>query len=133
VKTPADARRMRDETGCDGVMVGRAAISNPWALAAISAEMRGEAAPPLPTLLERIDVVREHARSMVEFEAVESGEDISPAVELRALSRLRGQLPMYIKGEPGASQMRARLSRVSSLQELDDLLGEFLTLSAAAV
>lgn len=133
VKTPADARRMRDETGCDGVMVGRAAISNPWALAAISAEMRGETAPNVPTLLERIEVVREHARSMVEFEAVESGEDISPAVELRALSRLRGQLPMYIKGEPGASQMRARLSRVSSLQELDDLLGEFLTLSAAAV
>jgi nifR3 family TIM-barrel protein len=47
VKTPEDAQRMLGETGCDGVMVGRAAISNPWALARIRCAITGEKEPPL--------------------------------------------------------------------------------------
>lgn len=120
VKTAEDARRMMLETGCDGVMVGRAAISNPWQLAAIRCGLTGETPPPPPTLRDRIDTALEHARRMVEYE-----NDGSPDAERRALRSLRGQLPLYIKGEHGAAQIRGRLSTVDSVQELQDILEEF--------
>jgi tRNA-dihydrouridine synthase len=134
VKTPEDARRMIDETGCDGVMVGRAAISNPWALARICASLRGEPLPPEPTLAERVDTAIAHARSMVAFEA---GLDTWGQVcslpqkereeaELRGIRALRGQLPLYIKGAPGAAEVRGSLSRVSSVAELEGILHAFL-------
>lgn len=129
VKTPEDAKRMMDETGCNGVMVGRAAISNPWALAKIRAGLTGEVPPADPTLEERIITVLEHASAMVDYEE-ETDRNFSkktdgPSPELRAIRALRGQLPMYIKGEFGASQIRNRLTACSSLAELEDVLRTF--------
>lgn len=137
VKTPEDALRMIAETGCDGVMVGRAAISNPWALARIGAALRGEPEPPAPTLQDRIDTALEHARLMIMAEAeAESFEEALDSadyagIELRSLRALRGQLPLYIKGEPGASELRGRLSTVSGLAELEDMLRAFADKHAA--
>lgn len=133
IKTGKDARRMIDETGCDGVMVGRAAISNPWALARIRAGLTGEEAPGPPDLDDRIAVAIEHARLMTAFEAELNGwEEIQllaskerEPLELKAIRALRGQLPLYIKGLPGAAQIRGKLSRVSSLSELEDILYRF--------
>jgi tRNA-dihydrouridine synthase B len=121
VKTPEDALKMLRETGCDGVMVGRAAISNPWALARIRAAMTGEPAPPEPTLRDRIDVALEHLRLMVENERRTDERD----AELRACRALRGQIPMYVKGEPGAAQARERLTRCSSVAEFEEILEAF--------
>jgi nifR3 family TIM-barrel protein len=138
VKTPEDAVRMMSETGCDGVMVGRAAISNPWALARISARLRGLEAPAEPTIQDRIQTATEHARLMIAYEAgLDSFEEAKdahdyPQTEIRALRALRGQLPLYIKGEPGASQVRGRLSRVSSLPELETILQDFMELRQKA-
>ncbi|MCG9895754.1 MAG: tRNA dihydrouridine synthase DusB [Fimbriimonadaceae bacterium] len=128
VKSPEDALRMRDETGCDGVMVGRAAISNPWALQRIVAGVQGRGIPAEPSLGERVETALEHARLMVLAES--ETEDMDEArsrpdfaqIELRSLRALRGQLPIYIKGFPGASEIRERLSRVSSLAELAEIL-----------
>lgn len=124
VKTPDDARRMMRETGCDGVMVGRAAISNPWALARISAWMRGDSPPPDPTLDERIAVALEHLRLMVQYET-EADEPKGQPPELRACRALRGQIPMYIKGYPGAAPLRDKLTRCSSVEEFEALLRDF--------
>lgn len=123
VKTPDDARRMMRETGCDGVMVGRASISNPWALAKISAWMRGDAPPPEPTLAERIEVALEHLRLMVDYETKSEEGGADP--ELRACRALRGQIPMYIKGFHGAAPLRDRLTRCSSVAEFEELLRGF--------
>ena len=123
VKTPDDAWRMLRETGCDGVMVGRAAISNPWALARISQSLRGESELVSPTLADRICAAIEHIRLMVEYEA-ESEAANNP--ELRACRSLRGQIPLYVKGYPGASVLRDRLTRCSTVQEYSDLLEAFL-------
>lgn len=134
VKTPDDARRMIETTGCDGVMVGRAAISNPWALARIRAALTGQAEPPAPTLRERIDTALDHLRMMIEHESAplpdlaatlpgKPASDVAP--ELRACRALRGQIPLYIKGEPGAGALRDRLTRCSSYAEFEDLLESF--------
>lgn len=131
VKTPDDARRMLRETGCDGVMVGRAAISNPWALRDIQLGMRGLPPGPTPTLPERIATALQHLRLMVACEAeadsyaeAQDQENFADA-ELRACRGLRGQIPLYIKGEIGASVLRDKLTRCSTVGEYEALLLEF--------
>ena len=107
IKTPQDALTMMDRTGCDGVMIGRAAISNPWAVARITAAMKGEPEPPAPTLKERIDTALLHAKMMIAYiaevetfeDALSLPEDQYLHAEISALRALRGQLPLYIKGE----------------------------------
>lgn len=131
VKTPEDAVTMMQRTGCDGVMVGRVAISNPWALARIRARLAGQPEPSAPSLQERIDTALEHIRLMIACEAdADSFEEalLSPNhadAELRACRALRGQVPLYIKGEFGASALRDRLTRCSTLSEYEGLLLEF--------
>jgi tRNA-dihydrouridine synthase B len=126
VKHPEDVIGMMRQTGCDGVMVGRAAISNPWALARLSAVMTGHAPPPEPTLEERIQIALEHLGLMICHEAdVEDRLRASEDEELRAVRQLRGQIPMYIKGEQGAAQAREKLTRCSSYDEVEGLLREF--------
>lgn len=124
VKSAADAKRMIDETGCNGVMIGRAAISNPWALRSICQELTGQDVSPAPSLAERISTAIRHAEMVVEESLLEKRGTAEEA-ELRGIRSLRGQLPLYIKGYPGASLVRAELSRVSSLQELRQILDRF--------
>ena len=133
VMTAQDARKMIDVTGCDGVMVGRAAISNPWRLAAIRAGLTGDPVPLDPSLEERIAVAIEHAKTMTAFEAeldewsdvVALSAKLRAERELRGIRALRGQLPLYIKGYHGSAQVRGKLSRVSSVAELEEILTLF--------
>jgi tRNA-dihydrouridine synthase B len=138
VKTPEDALRMIKQTGCDGVMVGRAAISNPWALARICAAVSGDVEPAEPTLVDRINTALEHLRSMVAYDAgVDSWEEALGApsyqqAELWACRHLRGQIPLYIKGYPGAAQARDRLTKCSTVAEVEEVLYGFLSRVEAA-
>lgn len=133
VKTPDDALKMLRETGCDGVMVGRAAISNPWALSSIVSSVAQTARRPEPTLDERIEIALEHLRLQIAYVAeVDSYEDAQrlpekefKESEMYAVRSLRGQIPMYIKGEPGAAQARDKLTRCSTLAEVEDELRTF--------
>jgi len=131
VKTPGDTMRMLRETGCDGVMVGRVAISNPWALARIAAVLRGEPEPPAPSLDDRIRTALDHLKMMIAVEAGETSYDAAltapdfKEAEVRACRHLRGQIPLYIKGEFGSSQLRDRLTRCSTLAEYSELLMAF--------
>lgn len=131
VKAPSDAVRMLRETGCDGVMVGRAAISNPWALARMKAELLGEPLPPMPTLHERIETALEHLRLMIAYESgLDTWEEALASdqyleAEVRAVRHLRGQVPMYIKSYPGAAQARERLTRCSTYSDMEQELSRF--------
>lgn len=131
VKTAQDALTMMSRTGCDGVMVGRAAIGNPWALARIVAGVRGLPEPPAPTLGERVRVALEHAQRMVAYECGTETYDEALAhpehelAEVRAIRAIRGQLPLYIKGAYGAAHLRGTLYHCSTVAELDAVLNEF--------
>lgn len=128
VKTPDDALKMMRETSCDGVMVGRAAIANPWALGRISAAMRGLPIPGEPSLRERVETAILHAKLQVAYECeVSSYEEAlehpdHKMAELRAIRSLRGQLPMYIKGVEGAPKIRAELYKSNTVQDVIDSL-----------
>lgn len=133
ITTASDAKAMMHETGCDGVMVGRAAISNPWSLAEICDGFREEKLHKPPTVQERIDVAIEVAQRMVAHtaeladyeEVLRLPTEIRADVELRGVRALRGQLPLYIKGSPGAPSIRNQLSRVSSVTELTSILESY--------
>ncbi|MBS1707689.1 MAG: tRNA dihydrouridine synthase DusB [Armatimonadetes bacterium] len=135
VKEPEDALRMLRETGVDGVMVGRAAISDPWRLARITAAVTGQPTPPIPTIYERVEMAKRHMRLMVGYQLglddlTRLPDNIDPIEELAALRALRAQLPLYIKGEPGAAALRGKLTVAESMKDIEALLDGFL-LSAA--
>jgi nifR3 family TIM-barrel protein len=106
-----DALRMVEETGCDGVVVGRGCLGRPWLFRDLAAAFTGESAPPLPCLGEVAAMVARHARLLAEL----MGED-------RGIRDLRKHMAWYLKGFVVGQQVRAALGLVSSLTELDDLL-----------
>jgi nifR3 family TIM-barrel protein len=108
----SDALRMMRETGCAGVVVGRGCLGRPWLFRALAAVMEAREAPPDPGLAEVALVLRRHADLLVDLRGEEHG-----------LRHLRKHMAWYLKGFAVGSQVRARLGLVSSLAELDDLLG----------
>ena len=115
VETPEDAKRMLDETGCDAVMVGRAAMGNPWLFGDIAHFLETGEHRPAPTLAARVEAALFHLKTMA----------ADPAVgEARAVKEMRGQLTHYFKGFPGVSALRGQLVLAGSIAEVEDLLAQ---------
>jgi nifR3 family TIM-barrel protein len=108
----ADALRMIDRTGADGVVVGRGCLGRPWLFRDLAAAFAGEPRPPLPTLGEVSVMIRRHAELLAEL----MGED-------RGVRDMRKHMAWYLKGFAVGQDVRAALGMVSSLAELDGLLG----------
>ncbi len=113
VVTADDVRRIFAETGCDGVMIGRAALGNPWLFRQLAHELRtGESLPP-PTPQERAAAALRHARLLIAT---------TPLAEKQAVFELRGQITKYHLGIPGAAAMRDRLVRAETLADIEAIL-----------
>ncbi len=110
----AEARRMLDETGCDAVMIGRAAMGNPWIFREINTFLDHGALLPPPTIDEKIDVILEHARILLDTYE-----------EKGAMLKMRGIQMRYTRGWPGASELRKKLTKISTLTELEDILNRY--------
>lgn len=112
----ADAARMMDETGCDGVVVGRGCLGRPWLFGDLARELGGPdaaaGAPVDATLAFVAQAFRRHAELLVEFF---DDED-------RGCRDIRKHVAWYFKGYPVGGELRAQLATVSSLAEIDDLL-----------
>jgi nifR3 family TIM-barrel protein len=109
----ADALRMVDETGCDGVVVGRGCLGRPWLFGDLAAAFRGEQHTAHPGLGEVAQTFRRHAELLTEF--FDSEE--------RGCRDIRKHVAWYFKGYPVGGELRARLATVESLTQLDELLG----------
>jgi len=107
----ADALAMMEFTGCAGVVVGRGCLGRPWLFAQLSAAFAGAAIPADPGLDEVLHILRRHAELLVE----QSGEIIG-------CREIRKHMAWYLKGFAVRQPVRAALSTVKSLTELDDLL-----------
>jgi tRNA-dihydrouridine synthase B len=107
--TAADAIRRANAAGC---LIGRAAVGNPWIFKEIGSALSPVANPPSapPALADRISAARLHARLVYERE----GD--------RGMLGLRKHLASYFKGIEGAKEMRSRLVRTSSYQEVEGIL-----------
>lgn len=107
----ADAVAMVAATGCDGIVVGRGCLGRPWLFGELQAVFAGREPAPAPRLGEVVTVMAEHARLLAEWLGEGAG-----------LRDFRKHTGWYLTGYPVGPQARRRLSCVSSLGELDDLL-----------
>ena len=111
-----DAVRMMDETGCDGVVVGRGCLGRPWLFGdlarALGAPGSAPAAPVDANLGFVADAFRRHAELLVEFLDDEE----------RGCRDIRKHVAWYFKGYPVGGDTRAALATASSLDEIDQLL-----------
>jgi len=107
-----DAVRMMDETGCDGVVVGRGCLGRPWLFGDLAAAFGAESRQVDATLGFVAQAFRRHAELLVEFFDDEG----------RGCRDIRKHVAWYFKGYPVGGETRARLATVSSLAEIDDLL-----------
>jgi len=105
VNAPQDAIEMIRRTGCDGVMIGRASMKNPWIFRQIEAMLRGDA-PEQPALSERRDLILDH------FKLLRDRED-----EMAALHKIRTFTGWYTHGVPGGRQLRRRISEMQTVEE----------------
>lgn len=108
----SDALDMMEQTGCDGVVVGRGCQGRPWLFAELAAAFEGRPAPTPPDLRTVAGILRRHA----ELLCAEMGPD-------RGMRDLRKHIAWYLKGFAVGSAPRRLLGMVSTLDELDDLLG----------
>jgi hypothetical protein len=103
---------MVEETGCDGVVVGRGCLGRPWLFGDLAAAFGAESRPVDATLGFVADAFRRHADLLVEF-----FED-----EDRGCRDIRKHVSWYFKGYPVGGELRTALAKVESLAQMDDLL-----------
>ncbi len=110
INTPEDGARMVEETGCDAVMVGRAAMANPFILFQIESFLAsGGYTRPTPAQVFR--KMEELGKGYVDY----FGEET-------ACKMLRGRLTWFVRGLPGACAFRQKLARLDSLDQARDLI-----------
>lgn len=115
-----DALRMMAETGCDGVVVGRGCLGKPWLFRDLADAFAGRPVQGPPLLGEVAEVMKRHARLLVEHIGDEGF----------AVRDFRKHTGWYLTGYPAGGEMRRKLAMAGSLAELDSLLDE---LDASAV
>lgn len=113
IATGADLAKRKRETAVSGVMIGRAAMQNPWVFREAKHFLQtGEVMEPVP-LTERWELILHHCRMAVESERYGN--------ERQTLTAMRGRLMAYCKGFPGAKDLRQRLCQVDSVASVEAL------------
>ena len=112
IYTAADALSMMDETGCDGVMIARGAMGNPWIFSEIRAALEGKEYTP-PPVSERFEVALAQVQEMI----AEKGERVG-------IAEAKKHLAWYCHGMEGAAAARGRLMQAASYDELAAILRE---------
>jgi tRNA-dihydrouridine synthase B len=102
---PEDAIRMKNETGCDAIMIGRATIGNPWIFSQVLALLRGERISPI-TLADRLEAMIRYLQASVQYLG-----------EQRACAMMRSRLGWFAKGLPFSSKFRESIKHISSEKE----------------
>ncbi len=110
IQNGTDAVNCFDRTGCDGVMIARAAEGNPWIFARLTGYLTDGRLPDLPSAEETTAMLLRHARLLIEDKG-----------EYTGIREMRKHAGWYMRGIPGAARIRERLSAVESYEELRNL------------
>ncbi|MHC9001824.1 tRNA dihydrouridine synthase DusB [Enterococcus bulliens] len=115
VRTPEDAKRMLEEVGCDAVMIGRAALGNPWMIRRTKEYLETGILIDEPSPREKIDIAKLHFERLVALK----GEKL-------ASLEFRQHAAYYLKGVPRAAKIKAAINKSEDRQTTLDLLDSFL-------
>lgn len=114
INTAQDAKDMLSQTGCDAIMIGRAAMRNPYIFRQIQSYLSDGNIIPDMSLDEKIELTLEHARLMVEQFGEKNG-----------IRMMRKHLAWYTKGVRGGAKLRQQLFTVESYQDICKLYDEY--------
>ena len=109
--TAEDVCRMKEQTGCDGFMIGRGAQGNPWIFEQILHKLETGEDLPRPTVQEVTEMVLRHARLQVEIKG-----------EYTGMREIRKHAAWYTAGYRNSSKLRGKINEVETIQQLEELL-----------
>ena len=109
-----DAKRMLEKTGCDAVMIGRGALGNPWLIKECVDYLENGVEPKEVTVDEKIEMILKHLSYLLE---------IKP--EKVAILELRSHAAWYLKGIPHTAQVRQKLMKATTKEDVKTILDEF--------
>lgn len=115
IYTPEDAVKMIEDTGCDGVMVGRGILGNPWLIKDIIKIFGGNHNFYVPSVVDKIEIIKRHADMLKE----ELDEKI-------AILEMRKFAAWYIKGMKGSSEVKNKINKITVFDDLCDILDEYM-------
>lgn len=113
IKTPEDAKKIIEYTKCDGIMVGRATLGNPWLLEQIKDYLTNGTIREI-TNEEKIEIIFKH----IDLEVKEKGENIG-------IKEMRKHICYYLKGLPMASEVRNKVNQLETEKEVKNTLIEY--------
>ena len=116
IHNPEDAQRMFMETGCDAVMVGRAALGNPWIFHQLSAFLKKGVLADEPSIRQRLETCSRHFTLLKESKGAYVGSNM-----------MRKHFGWYIKNFPGAAVLRKQLVTAKDQQEMESILEDVIT------
>jgi tRNA-dihydrouridine synthase B len=119
VDSPEKALEYKNRYGVDGIMIGRAAIGYPWIFEEIKYFLRTGNHLQMPSLEERIDVIRQHLHRSVEWKGPVLG-----------ILEMRRHYSNYLKGIPHIKEVRNQLVQKGRLEEIEEILEDLLALNA---
>ncbi|PRX39861.1 nifR3 family TIM-barrel protein [Planifilum fimeticola] len=115
VFTPEDAKRMLEQTGCDGVMIGRGALGNPWMLYRTVHYLETGELLPEPTPREKVEIALLHMDRLIALR----GEEV-------AVREMRKHASWYLKGLRGAARVKDRVNEQTTREGMARVLWEFV-------
>lgn len=102
---------MREQTGCDGVMIARGAQGNPWIFSELTAYEKNGTLPPRPSVAEIKKTMLRHAALQLEYKG-----------EYLGIREMRKHVAWYVKGLHGAARLRDAINKVETYEELENIL-----------
>ena len=113
IKSKEDALRMFEQTGVDGIMIGRASMGNPWIFEEIISYLKGENIREI-NKKEKLETILKH----IELEVGDKGENVG-------IKELRKHMSAYIKNMPDATTIRQKINTIETKKELEECLKEY--------
>lgn len=111
IKEPEDAKAMIEQTGCDGIMIGRAARGNPWIFKRTAHYLETGVLLPKPTVDEVKEMILRHSRMLIDFKGTYTG-----------ICEMRKHVSWYISGYKNSAAIRNRVNMVESYDELCEII-----------
>ncbi len=112
--TPQDAKRMLEQTGCDGLMIARGTRGNPWIFEQIKAYLKQGVLLPRPHFSEVREMIVRHAELLTKFKG-----------EFIGLREMRKHVAWYMTGYPGSAKFRNSVNEIENLKDLFLLLDNY--------
>lgn len=109
------ALKLKEKTGCDGIMIGRGCQGNPWIFSRLIAYDKTGIMPPPPSITELKETMLRHARLQIEFKG-----------DYLGIREMRKHVAWYTKGIKGSAKLRDEINQVESYEELENLLEQRL-------